>query len=220
MFDITTNTLVRNGEDTIEMCLESVLPYVKKGIVTLDSRSKDNTFYILQSLKQKYSNLDVYIHIVKDPIADIIVMRNEQLKKVNTPWMWIVDSDEVYTNDVIPIIEQMEDKDVYAFQCWSVWNHTHAHKSTSTRIIPRIFKMKENMEWQGKFGKEFITREEPILLPYRYVHFTHVKNEDWRGELHQERTVDGKTLTPMPESIIPIVKNYYDKRDKTLQTVR
>ncbi|MEK6878816.1 MAG: glycosyltransferase, partial [Nanoarchaeota archaeon] len=208
MLDICVNTIVRNGEDTIGFCLDSVLSQVKRAIVTIDDRCSDRTPEILDQLARKYRNLEIDYFEIKNPKTDLIRMRNAQLKRTNEKYVWIVDSDEYY-----PLLDIELKKNVYAFQCWAVWNRTHTHKSSSKAIIPRIFRNK-NIRWTGTFGKEKLTDKKPILLPIRYVHFTHLKEDNWRKEMNQNRVADGKFLSPLPEDIKVIVNNFYEAREK------
>ncbi len=204
MLDICINTIVRNSEDTIRFCLNSVLPQVKRAIVTIDDRCNDRTPDIIQEMAREYRNIEIDYFEVKNPKVDLIKMRNAQLKRTYEPYVWIVDSDEYY-----PKLEIELKNKVYAFQCWSIWNRIHAHKSSSRAIIPRIFK-NNNLKWTGKFGKERLSEKEPTLLPIKYVHFTHLKKDNWREEMNQRRVADGKFLVPLPEDIKIIVKDFYE----------
>lgn len=216
MFDACVNVIARDAEDTIEMCLKSVLPYVKRVILTIDGRSKDKTEEIAWGLALKYKNLYVDKFPAISPL-DVIRMRNNQLKRVTEPWVWIVDADEVYPYDVVRHIELNPlEADVYAFRCWAVWDKENIHHSTSERKIPRIFKMNPNRRWEGVWGKEQLhTKNDRIkVTQLRYVHFTHVKSGQWRKEQKQERTVDGKKLRAIPLEIKELVDHYYENYKK------
>ena len=141
MFDICVNMIVRDGDDTIEFCLESVLPYVKRAIVTIDSRTKDRTREVLARMKARWNNLEVREFAVENPATDLVEMRNSQLIGVREPYIWIIDADEYYPKCAIEKIRFSDKFEIYAFQCWAIWNREKAHWSSSKPQIARIFKM-------------------------------------------------------------------------------
>lgn len=228
MLDIVSTTIVRDGDDVIELCLSSVLPYVKRAIVSVDSRSKDDTRMVLHRMQAKYANLEVNTFEVKEPFEDIVKMRNEQLKRVTEQWCWIVDSDEYYFGDVIEDIQDEVNKtlnwyDVYALRCWAPWDRMNGHKSSSKAVIPRIFKMKPSIKWKGRFGNEMLyngssnvflpSNPHLLVLPYRYIHFTHLKKDPWREELHRERVADDKFLYPLGMDITHVIDKFYENQN-------
>src|SRR3990167_1253732 len=154
-----TNTIVRNGEDVVRFCLSSILPYVEKAIVTIDSRSNDNTRGILKEMKKEFPNLEVDEYEVRDPVKDLVIMRNLQLLKSKGKWVWIVDSDEYYPKDTMDSLVNIlnfeeNDYDVYALKCWAIWDKEKGHKSSSKAVIPRIFRKDYSLFWKGNFGRE------------------------------------------------------------------
>lgn len=216
MLDVCVNMIARDAEDTIRASLESILPYVKRVILTIDGRSKDKTEEIAWKLFDEYKNLEVSKFPIVSPQMDLVKMRNLQIDRVDEPWVWIIDADEVYPEEVIEQIKLENDCDVYAFRCWAVWDKDNVHRSTSERKIPRIFRMNPNRRWEGVFGKEQLqTKNDRIkVLDLRYVHLTHVKKNQWRSELKQERTVDGKKLRAIPLEIKHIVDKFYENNQK------
>lgn len=213
MLDICVNTIVRDGDDTIEFCLGSVLPHVRRAIVTVDSRTKDNTPGILKEMQKKWGNLEVREFFIKSPMVDLVAMRNSQLAGAKEPFIWIIDADEYYPKSTIEKIRFSQEFETYAFQCWAAWNRNKAHRSSSKPQIIRIFK-NDGRRWQGRFGKETLIQEKDRirLLGLRYIHLTHIKKDGWRKEMKQERVADGKYLIPMPDEIKHIINNFYDKK--------
>ena len=210
MYDVAVNMIVRNGEDSIAACLETILPRVKKAIVLIDDTSTDSTSAIVHRLSKKWDNLEVKWYPVREPLIDVVAMRNAALELIKEKWVWIVDSDEYYPEDTVWQIALADDCDVYTFQCWAVWNKQKAHCSSSKPRIPRIFR-NDGRRWEGKFGKERLVRPTDRIkdLPLRYIHLTHVKNETWRKEFRMERVADGKHLIPMPLEAVKTVKQLY-----------
>ena len=221
MLDIEVNMMVRNGEDCIKQSLESVLPYIKKAVVVIDSRSNDKTRKILDDLKKMYSNLEVYSFEVKDPYTDLVKIRNFMLHQVTEKFGWIVDSDEVYPLEVIKsLIELLSRQNgvlAYGFTSWAIWNKDKAHAQTSRRPTMRIFRNFNGLEWVGTFGKEKLMLNDIdlcydyVMLPLKYIHFTHLKSDHWREEMGHIRVADDRALVELPEDIKIIVKNYVEK---------
>ena len=212
--------IVRDGDDTIEFCLESVLPYVKRAIVTVDSRTEDRTRDVLAGIKARWNNLEVREFAIENPAIDLVEMRNSQLIGVREPYIWIIDADEYYPKSAIEKIRFSDMFETYAFQCWAIWGKDKAHWSSSKPQIARIFK-NDGRRWRGKFGKEILRSEgdRMKLLGLRYVHLTHIKKDGWRKEMGKERVADGKHLIPIPQDVINIVNNFYDKKHN-VQNVR
>ena len=208
MLDACVFTLARDSDDYLDLCVRTVAPYVSSVKITMDSRSQDNTWKIALALSKEFKNVTATVFKVEDPRTDLVAMRNSQLP-FDEEWGFIVDSDEFHFD-----IEnyRIGGHHSYAFQCYAVWNEIRAHKSSSRARIGRIFKNYGKIEWKGKWGKEILYRDgKPIfenagLLPYRYVHFTHIKKDQWRKEMKQERTADDKYLFTMPDHIIKLAR--------------
>lgn len=213
MLDVSVNTIVRNGEDLIRVVVEAVIPYVRQYIVTLDSNSKDSTRYILREMQLKHKNLEVYYFPVGRFKRDLVEMRNRQFEKSKSKWMWVVDSDEYYQSEDIEGLTLSDEYDVYALRCWAPWNIRQAHRASSKPYIPRIFKS-DGRRWRGGWGKEQLIQAGDRVknLPFRYIHLTHFKKDNWRKEFKMERVADGKHLAPMPEEIIKVMEKLYGQK--------
>src|SRR3990167_11464624 len=130
MNSICVNTIVRNADDVIDFCLPTIIPFVDRVIITLDSRSDDGTKEKLRELYDKYSNLELSIFNIRDPVRDIVNMRNYQLEKVKEDWLWIVDSDEYYQKNVVENIKWeliSSDAKVIGLKCIAPWDEKRGH---------------------------------------------------------------------------------------------
>lgn len=227
MIDACVNMLARDSADYIEPCLESVLPYVNRAIVLVDSRSKDCTWDILKRMKTKWPDkLEPSIFCIREPFRDLVAARNFMLSRITERFGWIVDSDEYYPPDVMPKLERVLRKvwGVMAFglSSWAVWDEKQAHKVTSGRYSTRIFRNSSNLTWHGQFGNEKLMLgdidlcDEFLPLDFKYVHFTHLKADKWREELGHKRRIDvnNVALVPLPDNIITIVDKLYGKYKK------
>lgn len=207
-------TIARNAEDYLSLCIRAVAPFVKTVKITVDSRSTDNTWKIATALMKEFRNVQATVFKVENPLKDLVAMRNSQFP-FDEEWGFIVDSDE-YHFDMEHY--HLGGQSAYAFQCYAIWNETRAHKSSSRARIGRIFRNYGKLQWKGKFGKEVLYRDNlpvfrnPLLLPHKYIHFTHVKKDKWRKEMKQERIADDKHLFTMPNHIISLVKEVYAQK--------
>src|SRR3990167_7224430 len=159
-------------------------------------------------LKEEFSNVETAVFVVKNPITDLVAMRNSQM---NFPEKcgFVVDSDEYH-----PFVKEVHlgDENAYAFNCYAVWSRNHIHKSSSKARIGRIFRNTQGLRWTGKFGKEALYNgdkkvftKDTVALSQKYIHFTHLKKDRWRNELNQLRVADGKYLSKTPKCIINII---------------
>ena len=219
MLDACVMTLVRNGDDYIEPVLRVLLPHVPTVRVSVDRRSNDNTWNILERLSKEFHQLQVSSFTVKDPLTDLVAARNKLLEGFVETWGFIVDSDE-YHYDIGRY--KLTGGNAYAISSHAIWDSKRGHKASSRAIAGRIFRNSAQntgtLEWRGKFGKEVLYRgdkpafDEARVLQRKYIHFTHLKKDQWRYELNQARIADGKHLYPLPPEIIQIVKNIHGNR--------
>ena len=206
--------VVRNGEDYVGQCLSVIAPHVKRMKVAIDGRSNDKTGEIVFGLASQFGNIEISSFVVSNPMTDLVEMRNSQLV-FHEEWGFIVDSDE-YHQDIEKY--QLGDEDAYGLQCWAVWNETHAHKQSSKINVGRFFRNYPDIVWKGQWGKEALFRgdkkvfEKPAMIPHRYIHFTHVKKDDWRSEMNQRRVADNKRLIRMPDDIIKTIKEIHHEK--------
>lgn len=227
MIDACINMMVRNGEDCIEESLLSVLPYVKRAVVVIDSRSDDLTRIILNRIQRSYPNLEINEFKVVNPMTDLVEMRNLLLKLTTEKFGWIVDSDEIYPKEVVDGIAKTLAKQngvlAYGFTSWGIWNKDKAHAQSSRRPTMRIYRNFDGLKWVGEFGKEKLKLGDIdlcydyIQFPYKYIHLTHLKSDKWREELNMKRIADDRALVELPEDIKKLVKNYVEKK---MQNVR
>jgi len=97
-----------NIENYIEKCIESIEKQTYKNIeiIAVDDNSKDNTFELLNNLKQKYSNLTVYKNEENRGAA---YSRNFALQKAKGEYIGFVDSDDYIVDDYYEkLIEKAE----------------------------------------------------------------------------------------------------------------
>ena len=90
--NITAHMVIKNEDVWVWHAVKSVLPYVDYMLIT-DTGSTDNTLKIIKSIKSK--KIKLTISKVNSP-AELTKIRQAQLDATTTPWIWIIDGDEIY----------------------------------------------------------------------------------------------------------------------------
>jgi len=215
MVDACVLTVVRDGDDYLEAVIDAVAPHVSSVRITVDSRSADNTREVVARLCKRHKNITSKEFEIRNPLADLVNMRNDQMG-FSEPWGFIVDSDELHYD--MPRYE-LGTRSVYALRCDAPWNEKQAHGASGKAIIGRFFRNSGNPEWRGRWGREVLYRNnQPAfskstpLLAYKYLHFTHLKKDNWRKELNQKRVADDRKLYDLPIELTNIIKKIHEKR--------
>lgn len=87
--------MVKNEDQWVRYSLLSILPYVDTVLVT-DTGSSDHTVEAIQSIKSPKIKLT---QTRVNTASDVTRIREDQLKKTQTAWFWVVDGDEVYPEE-------------------------------------------------------------------------------------------------------------------------
>lgn len=94
---ITAHMVVKNEDQWVSHAIQSVLPYVDTFLIT-DTGSSDNTINLVNSIKSPKIVFNQTKIKARSDMADI---RTMQIKSTNTPWIWIVDGDEIYPDSLV-----------------------------------------------------------------------------------------------------------------------
>ncbi len=89
---ITGHIIVKNEDRFIWYAIQSVLPYLRE-LLIFDTGSTDRTVKIIKSFRDK--KISFWQKNLKTP-ADLVKLRNEQIRLTKTSWFWLVDGDEIY----------------------------------------------------------------------------------------------------------------------------
>lgn len=92
MSGISVHMIVKNEDQWVWYALQSILPYADEILVT-DTGSSDKTVDIIKSIASPKIK---FIQVATTSAADVTSVRANQLKETKTPWVWIVDGDEIY----------------------------------------------------------------------------------------------------------------------------
>jgi len=96
-FGLTAHMIVKNEDQWAWYAIMSVLPYVDHFFIT-DTGSSDHTVELIQSLS---SPKITFNQIRANSPKDIAQLRQAQLDATTTDWVWIVDGDEIYPDNLV-----------------------------------------------------------------------------------------------------------------------
>lgn len=98
----TVHMVVKNEDRFVYFALKSVLPYVDR-ILVFDTGSRDDTVNIIKSFKTE--KIIFERNEIKNP-ERIAIIRDDQIKKTKSDWIWIVDGDEIYPKSLCEEIQE------------------------------------------------------------------------------------------------------------------
>jgi glycosyltransferase involved in cell wall biosynthesis len=93
-FSITGHMLVKNEDQWVWFAISSVLAYVDH-LHIIDTGSTDHTIQIIKSFSSKKIHFEQ--KLATSP-RELSALRQYQLAETHTPWVWIVDGDEIYSD--------------------------------------------------------------------------------------------------------------------------
>lgn len=94
---ITAHMIVKNEDIWVSKAINSVLPFVDSFLIT-DTGSTDNTVRFIKSIN---SPKIIFNQKEIKSRSEIAAIRTQQIKSTHTPWIWIVDGDEIYTEPLV-----------------------------------------------------------------------------------------------------------------------
>ena len=91
--------LVRNSQDTIKECLESLKDFDE--IILLDNESTDDTLKIAKEFNESYKNLKIY----QSEFIGFGALKNLALSYATNEWIFSIDSDEVLEKECLDFLK-------------------------------------------------------------------------------------------------------------------
>lgn len=89
---VTAHLLLKNEDRWVWFALQSILPFVDQVLIT-DTGSTDQTLKVIKSIASPKIKLTKVRAMTQDAITS---QRQAQLQVTKTPWIWILDGDEIY----------------------------------------------------------------------------------------------------------------------------
>lgn len=99
---ISVCILVKNAQDTIKECLESLQGFDE--IILLDNQSSDDTLKIANEFKNKFGNLKIY----SSEFIGFGPLKNLAISYASNDWIFSIDSDEVLELSALKELESLE----------------------------------------------------------------------------------------------------------------
>ena len=99
---ISVCILVKNAQDTIKECLESLQGFDE--IILLDNQSSDDTLKIANEFKNKFGNLRIY----SSEFIGFGPLKNLAISYASNDWIFSIDSDEVLELSALKELESLE----------------------------------------------------------------------------------------------------------------
>lgn len=101
---------------------------VAEEIIVFDQESNNDWPKLEKILKTINPQLNFRVIIRKNPITDFANLRNKVIKKVNTPWLLFLDSDEILSKNKLNTLSQLLSNDqISAYRLQRV-DYFHGHK--------------------------------------------------------------------------------------------
>ncbi len=115
---ITATILVKNAQDTLEECLESLSCFDE--IILLDNNSTDSTLEIAKTFNKNFKNLKIY----SSKFIGFGSLKNLAISKASNEWILSIDSDEVLEPTTIEEIKnlKLEKNVIYALSRKNLYN--------------------------------------------------------------------------------------------------
>lgn len=219
MVKICSHTIAKNSESFVKPVLEQILPYVDRAIISVDLTSTDKTVEIVTELTRKYKKIDFWRQGNPGeyppnaiPIERLTKERNEQIKSSKEDYIWIVDDDEYYTDDQIKdILEKVEKTkaESYSVKFWFLTDKYNYNPARGKRTL-RIFK-NNGINWQGKFGNEFLPVKNTEHLNNYYFHLSYLKSRSWRNDFNIKKYTKQAPIAELPKNICQKLERFWEE---------
>ncbi len=186
--------IVRNEEENLPTCLESIRNWVDE-IIVVDTGSSDRTVEIAESYGARIFN--------QPWEGDFSKARNFSIAQATKDWIFIIDADEEFVQDDIPLLRQVMAQDKYRLVSINVYN---MKKQTGeyTSFLPsfRLYKRDAGFFYDGIVHNQLkFDRMEPSLrIGIRLKHYGYsLSPERMKGKLARSRELLEKQLETTPD---------------------
>lgn len=186
---LSIGVLVSNRKQYIEMCMESLKPFLNTGfceLIVVDTVGKEKTDGSIE-IASKYADKVIEFGWKKDFSA----ARNECLKEANGEWFMYLDDDEVFkeAEEIIAFFETGEYKE-YGHAFYHVHN-LNLNGSFSSGIVGRMVKRTRDTKFVGKIHECFEKVEGKAKYFEAYVeHYGYMFASEAERKKHQERNIE------------------------------
>lgn len=200
---ICSHTIVKDGMPFIGTCIEQVLPFVDRSLITISRKSEDGTLNVVNELYKKYPDkVEVDFEDVANP-GELTEERQKQVDKTTEDWILFLDDDDWWPRESLEEIIGMLNEDVDAYACcpFQVIDEETHDRSWRLKWFTKWFRNKPGINYRKAWPRDLIYLNDKILYwrqnervvrhGARYFHLSNIKGhsfreEDWADEYVQE----------------------------------
>ena len=151
--EVSLCMIVKNEEDYLPQCLESIKDLVDE-IIIVDTGSTDRTVEIAKSYGAK-----VYYFKWNNNFSEA---RNESLKYATKDWILILDADdelhrEYQENLKLLLNMEMDEKAIYFFETLSHYGDCIDNNNVTINLNPRMFKNNSEVHYEGEIHNQLVS---------------------------------------------------------------
>jgi len=158
---ISVCMIVKNEEENIERCLESIKEIADE-IIIVDTGSADQTV----RLAQKYTD-KIFHHPWEN---DFSKARNLSSSYATGDWIFIIDADEeLLTENSHLLLQAVRNKTIDAIQI-QVISEFHQNRSESISNQTRLFRNNNYIYYEGRVHNRLVGFKNPKIYPIRLIH--------------------------------------------------
>ena len=138
---ISACMIVKNEEEMLPRCLESIRSWVDE-IIIVDTGSTDRTVEIAESYGAKIYH--------QEWTKDFSYHRNYSISKATGDWIFIIDADEEFVTDDLPLVRQAVAQTDYRLVSVNVYNvNQETGQVTSFLHSVRLFRRDADLRYDG-----------------------------------------------------------------------
>lgn len=168
--EVSLCMIVKNEEENLKRCLESVKGIVDE-IIVVDTGSTDKTVGISQSYGAR-----VYCFKWCNSFS---AARNESLKYATKEWVLIMDADDEFCSEdrekFLSLLKSNPDENVvYFFETLNYFGSTMDSSNISINLNPRLFKNNHGYCYEGEVHNQLVNHEhkfEGTACPIKMYHY-------------------------------------------------
>ncbi|KMT22639.1 glycosyltransferase family 2 protein [Clostridium cylindrosporum] len=180
--------MVKNEENNLRRCLDSIKILLDKGIaelIVVDTGSEDKTVKIAREYTEK-----LYYHEWNYNFSE---MRNISISYAKGNWIFILDADEEVEN-TLDLISAFESKNIEYYNTinLSVKNLDSLSNQHKYNVLssPRLFRNDGSFRYEGAVHNQPIYKEPCFNIDVNIVHYGYVSNDKELMKKKFERTSD------------------------------
>ena len=206
----------------IGLVLEQVAPYMDRMLVTVSSKSSDETLGVIKEVQLRYPKIEVAFERTMSP-EKLTKERQKMLDKTTEDWVLFLDDDDYWPSKSLESIISIlgEDVDAYAVNPVQVVDKYFQDFNWRTKFFTKFFKNQEGVHYRKPWPRDQIYKNDEWLfwkkntrvrkLGYRFIHLSNLKNHSFRDEAWAKKfKATMPNPRPIPEVFEEDIKKIYE----------